>query len=57
MSKGRAGKRLTRRQHEHLQALGMNSADWLICKYQTDTWTLVHRFTGQQKVIRSPEWS
>lgn len=56
MSKGRAGKRLTRKQHEHVQALGMDSADWLICKYQLDTWTLVHRFTGQQKVIRSPEW-
>lgn len=56
MSKGRAGKRLTRRQHDHVQALGLDGNDWLICKCQLDTWTLVHRFTGQQKEIRSPEW-
>lgn len=56
MSKGRAGKRLTRKQYDHVQALNLNPKDWLICKCQLDTWTLVHRFTGQQKIIRSPEW-
>lgn len=52
----RAGKRLTRAQREHVQALGLYPRDWLICKYQHDTWTLVHRFTGQQKTVRSPNW-
>lgn len=56
MSIGRAGKKLTRSQREHVQALGMSATDWLICKCQLETWTLVHRFTGQQKEIRSPEW-
>lgn len=52
-----SGKRLTRKQHEHLQALKMDSTDWLMCKCQTDEWTLVHRYTAQRKIVRSPEWN
>lgn len=47
------GKRLTRQQRQHIEALGLNSSDWLITKKLEDVWTLVHRYTGQAKQVRS----
>jgi len=47
-------KRLTIAQHRYLQALNINSENWLISKCTTDEWELVHRYTGQIKVIPAP---
>lgn len=48
------GKRLTIAQHRYLQSMKISSENWLISKCTSDEWELVHRYTGQVKVVPAP---
>ncbi|WP_168171816.1 hypothetical protein [Viridibacillus sp. FSL H7-0596] len=54
MSSTKNGKRLTVAEREHLQALKINSENWLMSKKQSNIWTLVHRNTNQAKQVLAP---
>lgn len=48
------GKKLTLAQRKYLDSIGLQSADWLLVKKQTEMWTLSHRYTGQAKEVYAP---
>ncbi|MCP8969696.1 DUF6906 family protein [Ectobacillus ponti] len=45
------GKKPTRRQSGHIQSYGLSPENWLIFKIVDGDMHLVHRFTGQTRVI------
>jgi hypothetical protein len=45
------GKNPTRRQLKTLTAHVATPSDWLISKQEPDRWHLIHRYTGEPKII------
>lgn len=45
------GKKPTRNQKKTILAAGLNPNNWIIVKKQDHQWELVHRETGQTKII------
>lgn len=48
------GKRLTVAQRKYLESMNLHSENWLISKCTSEEWELMHRYTGQPKVIPAP---
>lgn len=48
------GKRPTVAQMEIMQKAGLDPREWLVTKNLSDSISIVHRQTGQQKVIKKP---
>ncbi|MBQ4145889.1 MAG: hypothetical protein IJD36_04590 [Clostridia bacterium] len=49
------GKRPTVRQRRQMEALHLNSDNWLVCKDTPEEMVLEHKFTGNERVIRKGE--
>ncbi|MGC4378292.1 hypothetical protein WD019_15390 [Fictibacillus sp. Mic-4] len=45
------GKRPTKRQKEHIKAMGLNPENWLIIKNLHNEMHLVHRETGSKRIV------
>lgn len=54
MNKVKNGKRLTLNERKYLESLGLAVENWLITKKLADQWHLVHKLTGQEKIITAP---
>lgn len=51
------GRKFTRRQLIHARKVLGNPQDWLLLSVDEYSWTVVHRFVGQVKQVRSEKWA
>lgn len=51
------GRKFTRAEYSHAMTVLATADDWLLAKVEEWTWTVVHRYTGQAKQIRSERWT
>lgn len=51
------GRKFTRAEYSHALTVLANADDWPLVKVEEWTWTVVHRYVGQAKQIRSERWN